>query len=183
MSVALIVNKVENSYYLRALLEGHGWNVESARNGAEALACAASAPGYRHLGPAHAVMDGYTLLRHWKKDDRLKRVPFIVYTATYTDAEDEALALELGADASARRPNRTTFSRVREVQRLATPATSGAGDERGARALQRALIRKLEAGRSSWNAALRMEEAELRLRDRASVRRKDRHHGRARRTT
>ena len=44
-------------------------------------------------------MDGYALLREWKADATLARVPFIVYTATYTEPKDEKLALDLGADA------------------------------------------------------------------------------------
>jgi CheY-like chemotaxis protein len=46
------------------------------------------------------VMDGYTLLREWKADATLLAIiPFIVYTATYTEPKDEKLALDLGADA------------------------------------------------------------------------------------
>ena len=43
-------------------------------------------------------MDGYTLLRRWRKDARFLRIPFVVYTATYTTEKDRVLALELGAD-------------------------------------------------------------------------------------
>ena len=98
---ALIVDdKPENLYLLRVLLQGHGYEVEEARHGAEALVMA------RHTPPQIVicdllmpVMDGYTLLRHWRKDARLKTVPFVVYTATYTDSQDEQFALDLGADA------------------------------------------------------------------------------------
>jgi response regulator RpfG family c-di-GMP phosphodiesterase len=45
------------------------------------------------------VMDGYAFLRHWKADEKLCKIPFVVYTATYTDPRDEKLALDLGADA------------------------------------------------------------------------------------
>src|SRR3990167_2991109 len=45
------------------------------------------------------VMDGYTLLREWKADAALHGIPFMVYTATYTEAKDAKLALDMGADA------------------------------------------------------------------------------------
>ena len=101
MSYVLVVDDAENNLvYLTTLLKIHGFDVKTARNGADALAQARAEP------PAAAVsdllmpvMDGYTLLRHWKSDARLKTIPFIVYTATYTDPGDERLALNLGADA------------------------------------------------------------------------------------
>ncbi|MDQ1330439.1 MAG: hypothetical protein QG578_702, partial [Thermodesulfobacteriota bacterium] len=44
------------------------------------------------------VMDGYALCRHWKSDEQLKHIPFVFYTATYTENKDEDFALSLGAD-------------------------------------------------------------------------------------
>jgi signal transduction histidine kinase len=57
-------------------------------------------------------------LRHWKSDARLKKIPFIVYTATYTEAEDERLALNLGADAFILKPAEPEdfMQRLRAVQ-------------------------------------------------------------------
>jgi len=43
-------------------------------------------------------MDGFQLCRECKKDDSLKKIPFIFYTATYTDEKDEEFALSLGAE-------------------------------------------------------------------------------------
>src|SRR5262249_27424497 len=45
------------------------------------------------------VVDGYTLLREWRSDERTRAIPFVVYTATFTEPRDEQLAMSLGADA------------------------------------------------------------------------------------
>ena len=101
----VVDDRDDNLYLLRALLEGNGYHVETARHGAEALVRA------RHEAPdlvvsdlLMPVMDGFTLLRQWKADERLRRIPFVVYTATYTEAKDERLVLDLGADAFILKP-------------------------------------------------------------------------------
>lgn len=106
MPNALIVDdKEENLYYLQVLLEGSGYSVDTARHGAEALVKARlTTPDIVVSDLLMPVMDGYTLLRHWKIDPKLKEIPFVVYTATYTEAEDERLALSLGADAFILKP-------------------------------------------------------------------------------
>jgi len=104
--VLIVDDKDENLYYLRALLEAHGCEVSAARHGAEALVLARQAPPDMVISDLlMPVMDGYTLLRHWKADERLKTKPFVVYTATYTEPEDERLALNLGADAFILKPS------------------------------------------------------------------------------
>jgi PAS domain S-box-containing protein len=85
---------------LRTLIIGNGFSHATASHGAEALDKArASPPAAIVADLLMPVMDGYTLLRQWKADPVLKSIPFLVYTATYTDAEDEQLAMDLGADA------------------------------------------------------------------------------------
>lgn len=106
MSHVLIVDdKEENLYYLQALLSGNGYLVDGAHHGAEALVKARQKPPIMIVSDLlMPVMDGYTLLRYWKADPKLKNIPFIVYTATYTEPEDERLALSLGADAFILKP-------------------------------------------------------------------------------
>ncbi|GAB3315712.1 two-component system response regulator [Haliea atlantica] len=154
MKRILVVDDIEeNLYYLQALLSGNGHAVELAHNGEEALRCARQQPPDLVVSDLlMPVMDGYTLLRHWKADRRLRHIPFVVYTATYTEAEDEQLALRLGADAFILKP----MDPVEFVQRLGQVAAPG-GDEPDSGSAQpdddtttllksynQALVRKLE---------------------------------------
>ncbi len=94
MKKILIVDDVaENRYILEKLLEGHQMSVVSAQNGQAALDKAYVDPPDLIISDIlMPVMDGYTLCKIWKSDDRLKHIPFIFYTATYTDPKDEAFA-------------------------------------------------------------------------------------------
>ncbi len=107
MSHILIVDDKEpNRYWLSALLQGHGYAIEAAGHGAEALVKARLSPPCLVITDLlMPVMDGYSLLRRWKTDEQLKSIPVVVYTATYTQPEDERLARELGADAFILKPS------------------------------------------------------------------------------
>jgi len=99
MTHVLIVEDQEaGRYLLKVLLEGNGYRVTQAVNGLEALAAA-------RLEPPDIVvsdvlmpkMDGFALCRAWMQDAALKAIPFVFYSATYRDPEDEKLAQALGA--------------------------------------------------------------------------------------
>ncbi|HEX2674719.1 MAG TPA: response regulator, partial [Polyangiaceae bacterium] len=150
--VLVVDDKEENVYYLRALLQAHGCDVISARHGAEALVLARQAPPDVVISDLlMPVMDGYTLLRHWKADPRLRTKPFIVYTATYTEPEDERLALNLGADAFILKPTEpdeflARLEAVRCATAVAQPvrAPSVGSQEQLLQNYSETLIRKLE---------------------------------------
>ena len=81
-------DKPENLYMLEALLRGHGHVVDSASNGLDALKLAER--GVYDLIISDILMprmDGFQLCRELKKDARLRHIPFIFYTATYTDPQ------------------------------------------------------------------------------------------------
>jgi len=97
--ILIVDDNSTNLYVLKSLLESEGMETITAKNGKEALAKARSHPPDLIVSDIlMPVMDGYTLCRHWKSDDQLKHIPFIFYTATYTEAKDEKFALSLGAD-------------------------------------------------------------------------------------
>ncbi|MGE0018895.1 MAG: response regulator [Draconibacterium sp.] len=100
MKKALIVDDIpENLYLLESLLKAYGYIIVLANNGAEALGLALKDPPDIIISDIlMPVMDGYTLCREWRKDDVLKEIPFVFYTATYTHPKDEEFALTLGAD-------------------------------------------------------------------------------------
>lgn len=116
--VLIVDDKPDNLYMLRTLLQGYGYVVEEAKHGAEALVKARQAPPAFVISDLlMPVMDGYTFLKHWKAEETLRSIPFIVYTATYTDPKDERLALELGADAFILKPTEPEpfIARIRET--------------------------------------------------------------------
>ena len=119
MTRALLVDdQADARARLRDLLHAHGWVVEEARHGAEALLKARQAPPDLVLAELLLpVLDGFTLLRHWRSDPRLYRIPFAFHTAAASDPRDAALALELGADAVLPKatPAETLLARLREL--------------------------------------------------------------------
>jgi len=100
MTKLLIVDDNEqNLYMLQVLLKGHGYQTELAEDGARALEIARRDPPDMIITDIlMPVMDGFALCREWKQDEVLKAIPFVFYTATYTDPKDEEFALSLGAE-------------------------------------------------------------------------------------
>jgi signal transduction histidine kinase len=99
MRILSVDDHADNRYFVETLFRGNGHEVDSAANGREALALAAACrPDVILADILMPVMDGFQLCREAKRDPALRDVPFLFYTATYTDARDERLALSLGAD-------------------------------------------------------------------------------------
>lgn len=89
----------QNRYLLETILKGRGFEVTSVPDGALALDSARrNPPDMIVTDILMPKMDGFELCRQWKADTRLNAIPFVFYTATYTDPRDEKFALSLGAD-------------------------------------------------------------------------------------
>jgi putative nucleotidyltransferase with HDIG domain len=96
--ILIVDDQQQNLYLMKTLLGGQGYQVLEASNGAEALELARTDPPNVIISDIlMPVMDGYSLCQEWMKDEVLRNIPFVFYTATYTDPKDEALALSLGA--------------------------------------------------------------------------------------
>jgi len=150
----LIADDIEsNRYLLVSLFTASGYEVEIAVDGAEALAKArARPPDVIVTDVLMPVMDGFELCRQWRKDPLLAGIPFVVYTATYTDPQDEALALELGADRYLLKPQKVEVllqviaELVERTARGGSPVTPDPTGEPLVLALRHneVLLRKLE---------------------------------------
>jgi PAS domain S-box-containing protein len=100
MTTILIADdNTQNLYLLESILKGNKFEVVAVRNGADALDAAQKNPPDLVIADIlMPVMDGFELCRRWMADDRLNRIPFVFYTATYTDPKDERFAMSLGAE-------------------------------------------------------------------------------------
>ncbi len=99
MRILVVDDIPQNLHHLCVLLASKGYEVFEASNGQEALTVASVAPPDIIVSDIlMPEMDGFTLCQKWKSDANLKQIPFIFYTATYTEPQDQDFAFKLGAD-------------------------------------------------------------------------------------
>jgi len=99
MKILMVDDIEENLYLLETLLKGSGYEVVTAKDGVEALDKLKEESIDMIVSDILMPrMDGFQLCRECKKDDSFKNIPFIFYTATYTEKKDEEFALSLGAE-------------------------------------------------------------------------------------
>jgi two-component system, cell cycle sensor histidine kinase and response regulator CckA len=105
MNILIVDDKGDNLYMLETLLKGNGFEVISAGNGIEALEKLKKTSVNLIISDIlMPKMDGFQLCKAVKEDSTLKAIPFILYTASYTDDKDEELSLKMGADKYIKKP-------------------------------------------------------------------------------
>jgi len=98
MKVLIVEDDEDSRILLEFALEQNKFNVFSAENGKIALELARNnLPDIIISDILMPEMDGYKLCKAIRSDENLCNIPFIFYTATYTEIEDKQLALDLGA--------------------------------------------------------------------------------------
>ncbi|MBU0679844.1 MAG: response regulator [Proteobacteria bacterium] len=98
MKICIAEDNEDSRVLLEDVLKASGYEVESAENGRQALELIQKSPPDLIVSDIlMPEMDGYALCRAIKADQRLAAIPFIFYTATYTDPKDEDFAMSLGA--------------------------------------------------------------------------------------
>lgn len=98
MKILIAEDNADITLLLETVLTANGYTVECASDGREALKKARNSPPDLIISDLMMPgMDGYMFCRKAKEDDRLKAIPFILYTATVSEKDEEKLALSLGA--------------------------------------------------------------------------------------
>jgi two-component system cell cycle sensor histidine kinase/response regulator CckA len=152
-NILIVDDNEQNLYLLQVLLEGNGYQPLQAKSGNEALEIAIANPPDMVISDILMPgMDGFALCRQWKSNEKLKSIPFIFYTATYTDLKDEEFSLSLGAARFIRKPAEPSrFIEIiqdvlEEYQRgvLVESVENLNGEEVFLKKYNEALIRKME---------------------------------------
>ena len=105
MNLLIVDDDPTSLKLLRTQLESEGHALFEAHDGVEALALLnrqrVDVVISDILMPR---MDGYRLCHEIRMNERLRDLPIIIYTSTYTALEDEKLALEMGANKYLKKP-------------------------------------------------------------------------------
>ena len=120
--ILLIEDNEENRYLATFLLEGRGWQVEHAGDGAAAVAQAAGIdPALILLDIQLPGMDGYAVARALRSQSALAGVPIVAVTS-YAMLGDRERCMEAGCTGYMEKPiDPATF--VRDIEsHLADPA-------------------------------------------------------------
>ena len=96
----------DNRELLRMILESGGYSIREARDGREALAAVrAQVPSLAIIDLSMPALDGWSLLRELRSDERTRSVPCVALTA-FAGEDDRQRALEAGFNAYLSKPYR-----------------------------------------------------------------------------
>ena len=96
----------DNRELLRMILEAGGYSIREARDGREALeAVRAQTPALAIIDLSMPALDGWSLLRELRSDERTRSIPCVALTA-FAGEQDRQRALEAGFDAYISKPYR-----------------------------------------------------------------------------
>jgi PAS domain S-box-containing protein len=105
IKILIVDDNKDNIYLLETLLQSNGYKVQFAYNGSEALKKLAQDNFHLIISDIlMPVMDGFQFCRLCKENKQFREIPFIFYTATYTDNKDEQFAKQLGVNKYIRKP-------------------------------------------------------------------------------
>lgn len=98
-TILIADDRYEDRYLLQMILEGNGYQVISVENGREALDRLHSEPVDAIISDIlMPVIDGFQFCRTVREDPAFSHIPFIFYTASYTEEKDRKFGLSIGAD-------------------------------------------------------------------------------------
>ncbi|MCF8053226.1 MAG: response regulator [Desulfobacterales bacterium] len=125
MNVLVVDDLEEARHLLKKILEKNGFSVTTAANGKEALeAVRRSPPDLIVSDILMPEMDGYQFCQKVRQQEGLDHIPFVFYTATYTDQRDKELAMQMGADGFIVKPE-PIASLVAKIRRIAEKGKKG----------------------------------------------------------
>lgn len=172
MKILSVDDNPENRYLVESMLR-NGFRVTSVHNGMEALEKLQQEPFDLILADIlMPQMDGFELCRRVKHSEAFRRIPFVFYTATYTEKKDEELGLALGASRFIVKPiEQQKFLEI--IQEVADEAQTGElksaqpaeGEQELLESYNLRLVRKLDSKVEELEAVSRELRNAIEVRD------------------
>jgi signal transduction histidine kinase/DNA-binding response OmpR family regulator len=151
MKILSVDDQNDNLYLMQSML-GDKHTIYDAKNGREALKILERKKVDIIISDIlMPVMDGFALCQEIRRNQDYNSIPFIFYTATYTGAQDEELARQMGADDFIIKPCAADeflrrIERVLEISKEIEPkrSTGEMNNETVLKLYNERLVRKLE---------------------------------------